>query len=144
MMNDVDVLKLNEKNIAEFRSTGGKLASFGDAPVVLLTTVGAKSGKKRTSPMMYLADDNDPNRIYVFASAAGADTNPAWYHNIVAHPSEIEVELGTNLTPGKPEVLPEPQRTEIYAIQAARYPGFAEYQSKTKRPIPVIAITLMK
>jgi F420H(2)-dependent quinone reductase len=71
------ILTMNENNIAEFRANGGKLASFGNAPVLLLTTTGAKSGKRRTSPMMYLADAQNPDNIYVFASFAGADINPA-------------------------------------------------------------------
>ena len=62
------------------------MTSFGDPPVLLLTTTGSKSGLPRTSPMMYLADEDDPSRVYVFASAAGADANPAWFHNILAHP----------------------------------------------------------
>lgn len=83
----------NHKNIAEFRSGGGRIAHFGDAPVLLLTTTGAKSGQPRTSPMMYLADDHERDRVYVFASAAGADTNPAWFHNIVAHPKKLGVKI---------------------------------------------------
>jgi len=77
---DVDrqqTLAFNENNIAEFRASNGRIASFGDAPLLLLTTTGARSGQRRTSPMMYLADEHDPNRVYVFASAAGADQNPA-------------------------------------------------------------------
>ncbi len=80
-LNDDEVLTFNEKNIAEFRATGGRLSSFGDAPVLLLTTTGAKTGRARTSPMMYLPDDDHPDRVYVFASAAGADTNPAWFQH---------------------------------------------------------------
>ena len=77
-------LKFNEDNIAEFRAGGGRIASFGDAPLLLLTTAGAKSGRRRTSPMMYLADEHDSDRVYVFASAAGDDQHPAWFHNVVA------------------------------------------------------------
>jgi len=134
----------NEKNIAEFRASHGQIESFGDAPLLLLTTTGARSGQRRTNPMMYLADEHDPSRVYVFASAAGADQNPAWFHNIVAHPDDIEVELGDDRNGATPEVLPEPQRAEIYAIQADRYPGFAGYQEKTSRAIPVIALTLQR
>lgn len=85
----------NTSNIAEFRATGGKIASFGDAPVLLLTSIGAKSGAKRVNPMMYLADAHDPDRLYVFASKAGADTNPAWLGNLVAHPQDVTVEIGS-------------------------------------------------
>ena len=73
-MDRAQVLSRNNKNITEFRSNGGRIAAFGDAPVLLLTTTGAKSGQRRASPMMYLADDYEPDRVYVFATAAGADT----------------------------------------------------------------------
>ncbi len=141
-MDREQILTFNEKNIAEFRASGGRLAAFGDAPVLLLTTTGAKSGQTRTSPMMYLADDHDPNRVYVFASAAGADTNPAWFHNIVAHPKELRVEIGDDTITADAEVLPDPLRAQVYDAQASRYPGFAAYQEKTSRLIPVIALTL--
>jgi deazaflavin-dependent oxidoreductase (nitroreductase family) len=137
-------LTFNEKNIAEFRASHGRIASFGDAPLLLLTSTGAQSGQRRTNPMMYLADNHDTNRVYVFASYAGADKNPAWFHNVVAHPSELEVELGDGRYPATAEVLPDPRRAEVYAIQAGRYPGFAGYQKKTSRPIPVIALTLQR
>src|SRR4051812_31324758 len=67
-VNREQILTYNEKNIADFRSNGGRIAAFGDAPVLLLTTTGARSGQQRTSPMMYLADEHYPNRVYVFAS----------------------------------------------------------------------------
>ena len=136
------VLAFNEKNIAEFRASGGRVASFGDAPLLLLTTTGAKSGRKSTSPMMYLADDDDPDRVYVFASAAGADANPAWFRNVVADPGGLGVEIGRESLTADAEVLPDPLRAQIYDVQARRYPGFADYQAKTTRPIPVISLTL--
>jgi deazaflavin-dependent oxidoreductase (nitroreductase family) len=139
-----EALRFNEKNIAEFRSSHGRIASFGEAPLLLLTSTGAKSGQRRTSPMMYLADEHDPDRVYVFASYAGADVNPAWFHNVVAHPDNIEVELGDERYAATPEVLPEPRRAEVYATQASRYPGFAGYQENTSRSIPVIALTLQQ
>ena len=120
--------QFNENNIAEFRATGGRLSSFGGAPVLLLTTTGSKSGLPRTSPMMYLADDTHPRRVYVFASAAGADTNPDWFNNILARPSGLTVEIG--------------RQTILFDVQAARYPGFRGYQDQTTRVIPVIAMTL--
>ena len=101
-------LTFNEKNITGFRVSHGQIASFGDAPLLLLTTTGARSGQRRTSPMMFLADEHDPDRVYVFASYAGADQNPAWFHNIVAHPDDIEVELGDERYAAAAEVLAEP------------------------------------
>ena len=85
---------LHTRNIAEFRSSGGTVSSFGDAPLLLLTTIGTKTGKLRTSPVMYLADERDPDRVYVFASAAGADDDPAWFRNLTAHPTDVSVEIG--------------------------------------------------
>jgi deazaflavin-dependent oxidoreductase (nitroreductase family) len=137
-------LDFNTRNIAEFRASGGTLKSFGDAPVLLLTTVGAKSGQPRTSPMMYLACDNDSDLVYVFASAAGNDTNPRWFTNIVANPDDLTVEIGRSHVPAAADVLRDPERARIYDIQAARYPGFRGYQDKTTRPIPVVALRLQR
>lgn len=133
----------NEKIVSEFRAAGGTSETFGDAPLVLLTTIGAKSGQPRLSPMMYLADSEDPNRIYVFASKAGADTNPAWYHNLQANPG-VTVEIGTETVPATASVLPEERRATVYAEQAELYPGFAEYALKTTRRIPVVALDLQR
>ena len=138
---DVD---FNRGNIAEFRASGGRLASFGDAPVLLLTTTGARSGEPRTAPMMYLADAEDPDRVYVFGSNDGRDTDPAWVHNVRAHPSGLTVEIGTRTLTADAEELAEPQRSEIFAIQAERYPAFAKYQAGTARPIPVVALGLRR
>jgi deazaflavin-dependent oxidoreductase (nitroreductase family) len=137
-------LTFNEKNIAGFRASHGRIASFGDAPLLLLTTIGARSGQRRTTPMMYLADEQDPKRVYVFASYAGADQNPAWFHNVVAHPDDIGVELVDERHLVTAEVLRDPRRAEVYAKQAGRYPNFAGYQEKTSRAIPVIALTLQR
>jgi deazaflavin-dependent oxidoreductase (nitroreductase family) len=136
------ILTRNAANIAEFRSSGGRLAAFGNAPLLLLTTIGARSGQPRTTPMMYLADEHDPDRVHVFATYAGADTNPAWFHNLVAHPDDVRVEIGTQAMTATATVLPEPHRSEVYAVQARRYPRFSEYETRTKRSIPVVALTL--
>ena len=88
----MEPMDFNARNIAEFRSSGGKLGGpFEGAPVLLLTTVGAKSGQQRISPMMYLPEGE---RIFVFASNAGSDRHPSWYHNLRANPSAT-VEVGT-------------------------------------------------
>lgn len=134
----------NERNIAEFRATGGRIESFGEAPVLLLNTVGARTGKRRTNPLMYLADDSAPDRVYVFASAGGSDNNPDWFHNVVAHPTEITAEIGSEVFGAHADVVPEPKRTDIYAIQARRYPSFAAYEQRTKRRIPVVGLTLQR
>jgi deazaflavin-dependent oxidoreductase (nitroreductase family) len=141
-MNKQESATFNTRNIAEFRSTGGTVGTFGDAPLLLLTTIGSKSGEHRTSPMMYLADDHDLDRVYVFASAAGADNDPAWFDNLAASPHDLTVEIGRETLTADGEVVPEPTRTGIYATQADRYPGFAGYQAKTTRTIPVVALNL--
>lgn len=141
-MNKQERLAFNARNIIEFRQSGGRLRSFGDAPVLLLTTKGAKSGAARTTPMMYLADENDPDRVFVFASAAGSDSNPAWFGNLTANPDDITVEIGADTLPADAEILPEPARAATFAAQAALYPGFARYQAATERPIPVVALTV--
>jgi deazaflavin-dependent oxidoreductase (nitroreductase family) len=135
-------LSFNERNIDEFRSSGGRIASFGNAPVLLLTTTGSRSGARRTAPMMYLADEENADRVFVFASAAGADRNPAWYGNLVANPTDLEVEIGDQRLRARPTVLEEPQRASVYAEQARRYSGFAEYEQRTERRIPVVALDL--
>ncbi len=142
IVNKEQITAFNEANIAEFRASGGRLATFGTAPVLLLTTTGAKSGQRRTNPMMYLADDRDAKRVYVFASAAGSDSNPAWFHNIVANPHDVGVEVGTANLSADAEVLPEPDRAAVFAEQARRFSGFAHYQSMAQRPIPVVGLTL--
>jgi len=133
-----DVNDWNAKIIAEFRANGGKVGGqFEGAPLLLLTTTGTKSGLARTSPMMYLPDGD---RLVVFASKAGAPTNPDWYHNLVANPSAT-VEVGTETFDVDAQVTTGAERDELYARQAQLYPGFAEYESKTDRVIPVVALT---
>lgn len=141
-MNTDEVLAFNARNITEFRASGGKIKSFGDAPLLLLTTVGVTSGAARTSPMMYLPDEHEPDVVYVFASAAGADRNPAWWGNLTAHPDDVTVEIGRERLTAHAHVLAEPERQRIFDIQASRYAGFAGYQRMTSRPIPVAALTL--
>lgn len=128
----------NQKIIEEFRSAGGKVGGqFEGAPVLLLTSTGARSGKEYTMPMMYLVDGD---RYVVFASKAGAPTNPDWYHNLVAHP-RASVEVGTETFKVDAEVAAREERGRLYATQSERYPGFAEYQEKTTRVIPAVILT---
>jgi deazaflavin-dependent oxidoreductase (nitroreductase family) len=141
-MNKDESHAFNQKNIADFRASGGRISSFGEAPVLLLTTVGAKSGERRINPLMYLADDHAPDRVYVFASAAGSDKNPDWLHNLLAHPKDLTVEIGTETVAADAQVVPDPARGQIFAAQAGLYPGFAAYQEKTSRPIPVVELNL--
>ncbi len=127
----------NRKIIEEFRANGGAVGGpFEGAPLLLLTTTGAKSGRAHTTPVMYLADGD---RYVVFASKAGAPTNPAWYHNLRANP-RVHLEVGSDAFEAQAVVLTGEERDRLYALQAERFPGFAEYQQKTVRVIPVIAL----
>jgi deazaflavin-dependent oxidoreductase (nitroreductase family) len=127
----------NRRNIEEFRANHGRLGGpFEGAPVLLLHSKGARSGEERVTPMMYMADGD---RYLVFASAAGADRNPAWYHNLAAHP-DADIEVGDDHVEVHAVELHGAERDAKYAVQAERYPGFAEYERKTTRKIPVLAL----
>lgn len=129
---------LNARIIAEFRHNHGKVGgNFDGAPLLLLHTIGARSGEPRLNPMMYLRDGE---RYLVFASKAGADTNPAWYHNLKANP-DVRIEVGNETLDVRAEEIHGPERDRLYESQSALYPGFAGYQQKTARIIPVIALT---
>ncbi|MEZ0094251.1 nitroreductase family deazaflavin-dependent oxidoreductase [Streptacidiphilus sp. EB129] len=127
----------NAAIIAEFRANEGRVGgNFAGAPLLLLTSSGAKSGRPSTSPMMYLAEGD---RWLVFASNAGAPTNPAWYHNLRANPDAV-IEVGSETVEVTATVTEGAERDRIYAEQARLYPGFGEYQEKTTRVIPVVAL----
>ncbi len=127
----------NEKVIAEFRANGGKVGGdFEGAPLLLLHSTGAKSGQGRVNPVMYQAVGDG---FAVFASKAGADTHPDWYHNLKAHP-EARIEVGSDELDVTARVLDAQQRDPIWQVQKARYPGFADYEAKTERVIPVVML----
>jgi len=137
MSEAIDFDAMNRQVIAEFRETGGKAGGvFEGKPLVLVHHVGAKSGVERIAPLVPLLDGD---RIFVFASKGGADTNPDWYHNLVANPKTM-VEYGTETFPVTVRVLTGDERDEIYAKQVAVEPQFGEYQRKTTRPIPVLEL----
>jgi deazaflavin-dependent oxidoreductase (nitroreductase family) len=127
----------NERNIAEFHANHGKVGGqFEGAPLLLLHSTGARSGEPRTNIMMYLADGD---RYLVFASKAGADTNPAWYWNLRAHP-DVRIEVGDEAFDAHAVELEGDERDTKYAEQASRFPGFADYERETDRTIPVVAL----
>jgi len=131
----------NAQNIAEFRRNHGKLGGwFEGAPILLIHTFGRRTGKLRVNPVMYLKDDE---RYLVFASKGGADTHPDWFLNLVAHP-DIQMELGDDTIDVHAEEITGPEHDVLYKRQATLYPRFGEYQRKTKRIIPVIALTKKK
>jgi deazaflavin-dependent oxidoreductase (nitroreductase family) len=128
----------NTQIIEEFRANAGKVGGqFEGAPLLLLHSTGAKSGQARVNPMMYLADGDD---LVVFASKAGAPTSPDWYHNLVANPrAAVEVEdrtVNVSATVAEGET-----RERLWTLQKELYPGFAEYEAKTTRQIPVVVLT---
>jgi deazaflavin-dependent oxidoreductase (nitroreductase family) len=127
----------NATIIDEFRANEGKVGGpFDGSPVLLLHTTGARTRAERVNPMMYL---NEEDRIFVFASKAGADTNPDWFHNLVAEP-QVTVEMGKEKFIASAHPVAGKEHDRIYAVQAERYPGFAEYQAKTTRIIPVVEL----
>jgi deazaflavin-dependent oxidoreductase (nitroreductase family) len=132
-----DVHEWNKSVIEDFRAHEGKVGGqFEGAPVLLLHTIGAKSGLERVNPMMYLEESG---RVFVFASKAGADTDPDWYRNLVANP-DVSVELGAETFAARAVPVTGTERDRIYATQATRYPGFAQYEAKTTRVIPVVEL----
>ena len=127
----------NQKIIAEFRANDGAVGGpFEGAPLLLLHSTGARSGKERINPMMYQAVDGS---YAVFASKAGAPTNPDWFHNLVANP-DASVEVGAQTVPVRARVAEGAERARIWTRQTELYPGFADYESKTTREIPVVIL----
>jgi len=132
-----DATDFNAHTIAEFRANHGQVGgNFAGAPMLLLHTVGARSGAPRVNPVMYMADGD---RYLVFATKAGSDSNPDWYYNLLAHP-EIQIEVGDETLTVQAVELHGAERDADYAEQARRYPGFAAYERQTERIIPVIAL----
>ena len=125
----------NAAIIDEFRANGGKVGGqFEGAPMVLLHTVGARSGEERVNPLVYQADGD---RIAIFGSKAGAPTHPAWYHNLLANP-DVTVELGPDTVPMRARVADGEERERIWSRQKEIMPGFADYEANTTRVIPVV------
>jgi len=128
----------NQPVIEEFRSNGGRVGGpFEGAPLLLLTTTGARTDRPHTTPAVY-AEDGD--RLLVFGSNSGQHHHPAWFHNLVANP-QVVVERGDESFPALATVLTGPERDRLYAEQADRAPAFIQYQAGTTRVIPVIALT---
>jgi deazaflavin-dependent oxidoreductase (nitroreductase family) len=128
----------NRKIIEEFRANGGKVGGqFEGANLLLLRTTGARSGQERVNPVAYQAVGDD---YAVFASKGGAPTNPDWYHNLVANPN-VTVEIGNATFQGTARVAEGDERERIWARQKETWPGFADYEQKTTRQIPVVVIS---
>lgn len=131
------VHNFNQSIIEEFRANGGKVGGpFEGGTLLLLTSTGAKSGQPRVSPLAYAADGE---RYVIIASKAGAPTNPDWYHNLLAHP-DATIEVGREQFQVRATVAEEPERSRLYAKMVEKMPGFADYQRKTTRQIPVVVL----
>jgi len=136
-----DANNWNKAVIDEFRANAGKVGGmFAGRTLLLLHTVGAKSGEERINPVACVKDGD---RYVIIASKGGAPTNPHWYHNILAHP-KVTVEVGTDQFQVSAAVASEPERTRLYQKMVAVMPGFADYEQKTTRVIPVIILTPVK
>jgi deazaflavin-dependent oxidoreductase (nitroreductase family) len=132
----------NSKIIAEFRANEGRVGGpFEGAPMVLVHHRGRKTGRDYITPMMYLPDEAGDNIIFVFASKGGAPTNPDWYYNVTAGADSVE--RGTESYEVTVRELTGAERDRVYAEQARRYPGFADYEQRTAgiRTIPVLELT---
>jgi deazaflavin-dependent oxidoreductase (nitroreductase family) len=127
----------NRKVIDEFRANEGKVGGpFEGAPVLLLTSTGAKSGEQRTTPVVY---QQDGERMVIFASKAGAPENPAWFHNLRANPTAT-VEVGPDTVEVEAVVTDGDERERLFSKQKQLMPQFVDYEQKTARQIPVVAL----
>jgi deazaflavin-dependent oxidoreductase (nitroreductase family) len=135
MANDINAF--NRALIEEFRANNGKVSGmFAQAPLVLVTHTGAKSGQQRTSPLVY---SRDGDRIVIIASKAGAPTHPHWYLNMVANP-QVTVELPGETYAARAVITSGAERERLYRAQADQMPNFDEYAAKTTREIPVVVL----
>ena len=127
----------NSQIIAEFRANGGKVGGpFEGGTLLLLHTVGARSGQPRVNPVMY-QDIGDG--VAVFATKGGAPTHPDWYFNLLANP-RVSAEIGTETVPLVARVAEGAERDRIWEAQKRANPGFADYETKTTRQIPVVIL----
>ena len=130
----------NERVIREFRANKGKVGQLGgflkDFPILLLTTTGAKSGRQHTTPLMYVTDSGRP---VVFASAGGSPNNPAWYHNLSAHP-EVVVDMGEESFGAVAVVAEGAERERLWELAVASNPPLGGYPEKMGRRIPLITL----
>lgn len=125
-------------NIWAYRASGGRIGGRlpGGAPVLLMTSVGRRSGEPRTTPLLYLADGDS---LVVVASQGGMPMHPAWYHNVVAHP-RVSVEQGRRVREMDARVADEAERAALWPRLVAMYADYDEYQARTDRQIPVVVL----
>jgi deazaflavin-dependent oxidoreductase (nitroreductase family) len=131
----------NRKIIDEFRSNAGVVGGpFEGVPILLLHHRGAKTGTERVNPLAYRRDGDN---YVVFASKAGAPTNPDWFHNLRAHPA-VEIEVGTETVPVTATVAGPDERERLWELQKRDSSAFADYEQKTTRQIPVVVLERAK
>ncbi|MFZ0218458.1 MAG: nitroreductase/quinone reductase family protein [Candidatus Dormiibacterota bacterium] len=135
MPSDEEFRRWNQSVIAEFRANRGVVSQPAFA-VLLLTTTGARTGRRTTTPVAYGVDDG---RVFVVGSKAGAPTHPAWYHNLVARP-EVVVEIGDRTVTGHAVEIQGDERDRLYALISQRVPAFKEYEATSTRVFPVIVL----
>jgi deazaflavin-dependent oxidoreductase (nitroreductase family) len=132
-----DMQDYNQRMIEDFRASRSKNGvPLNGRPMLLLTTTGAKSGQRRTTPVMYIPDGD---RVLVIASNAGAPAHPDWYRNLVAHP-EVTVEVGSETFDGTAVVVEGSERQRLWTRIVELYPFFADHQAKITRQIPVVVL----
>jgi deazaflavin-dependent oxidoreductase (nitroreductase family) len=126
-------------NTLAFRASGGRIGGkfLRGAPVCLLTTTGARSGTRRTTPLLYLADGDD---IVLVASKGGMSHSPAWYFNLVKHP-ECEAQVGSSVRKLRARRASDAEKAERWPKLLAMYPDYADYQARTSRNIPVMILS---
>lgn len=126
--------KMNEPVIAKFRKNGGTVKGRR-WPLLLLTTIGARTGRPHVTPLNFSTDDD---RLVVIASKGGSPTHPSWYLNLVANP-EVTIELGSEVFHARASAAQEPERTRLFDQQAAQMAFFDSYRKRVKaRQIPVV------
>lgn len=131
----------NQAIIDEFRANAGKVGGmFAGRTLLLLHTIGARTGQERVNPVAYCLDGD---KLVIIASKGGAPNNPDWFYNLLAHP-QVTVEVGTEIFEVRADRAAEPERTRLYQEMVKVMPGFADYERKTARVIPVITLTRLK
>lgn len=130
---------MTKANTWVYRATGGKLGNkfMRGAPVCLITTVGRKSGEKRTVALIYMQDGDD---VILVASKGGMSKHPQWYLNMEANP-DCDVEIGTTITPMKARRASDEEKAAYWPRLLKVYPDYDDYQARTTRNIPVMVLS---
>jgi len=125
-------------NVWVYRLSGGRvMGRMGAAPILLLTTIGRKSGKRRTVPLLYIEDGG---RFVIVASYAGAPRHPVWFLNLEAHP-QVELQVRSRRFPGTARRASAEEKAQLWPRLVAIYPAYADYQKRTTRDIPVVIVS---